>query len=146
MSGLAVPKLRAGAAWVFYWTMEYARCIAGYRMDSATSTNGASSGPDQVKPGRLMRYAIGTMARPPLGDFPPCPYWDGPLSQVIRHSTRLAPQPFGEAGLSSGSVSRRTRRRTEAGGPGGATGRDSILQRRHANLHLRVWGLEPTRR
>ena len=23
---------------------------------------------------------------------------------------------------------------------------DSILQRRHANVHLRVWGLEPTRR
>ena len=28
----------------------------------------------------------------------------------------------------------------------GAMGLDAILQRRHANIHLRVWDLEPTRR
>jgi hypothetical protein len=68
------------------------------------------------------------------GIFHPAHIGTGPLSQVIRHSTRRAPRPLGEAGLSSGSVSRRTRRRTEAGGPGGATGRDLILQRKHANV------------
>jgi hypothetical protein len=69
-----------------------------------------------------------------LGIFHPAHIGTGPLSQVIRHSTRRAPRPLGEAGLSSGSVSWRTRRRTEAGGPGGATGRDLILQRKHANV------------
>ncbi len=68
------------------------------------------------------------------GIFYPAHIGTGPLSQVTRHSTRRAPRPLGEAGLSSGSVSRRTRRRTEAGGPGGATGRDSICGRKHANV------------
>ena len=78
------------------------------------------------------------------GIFYPAHIGTGPLSQVIRHSTRRAPQPLGEAGLSSGSVSRRTRRRTEAGGPGGATGRDLILQRKHANVPFK--GLGPSGR
>ncbi len=56
MCGLAMTQLRAGAAWVFYGTTGYALRIAGCRKDSTTSTNGAYGGPDQVKPGRLMRY------------------------------------------------------------------------------------------
>ncbi len=68
------------------------------------------------------------------GIFYPAHIGTGPLSQVIRHLTRRAPRPLGEAGLSSGSVSPRTRRRTEAGGPGGATRRDSICGRKHANV------------
>ena len=48
-------------------------------------------------PGRLTRYAIGTTARPHLGDSPLGPYWDGPPGKVIRHSIRQATLPFGES-------------------------------------------------
>ena len=119
MCGLAVTQLRAGAAWVFYGTTGYARCIAGYRVDSATSTNGASSGPDQVKPGRLMRYAIGTTARPPLGGFstrpilgrapePGHPPLDPPGAATLRGSG--PEQRLGEAEDSEADGSWRTRR------------------------------------
>ena len=47
---------------------------------------------------RLTRYAIGTTARPHLGDSPLGPYWDGPPGKVIRHSIRRAALPFGESG------------------------------------------------
>jgi hypothetical protein len=70
---------------------------AGYRRDSTTSTTEAGGGPDQVEPGRLIRYAIGTTARPPLGGFffrpilgrvpepghPPC---DPPGAAILRES------------------------------------------------------------
>ncbi len=48
-------------------------------------------------PGRLTRYAIGTTARPHLGDSTLGPYWDGPPGKVIRHSIRQATLPFGES-------------------------------------------------
>ena len=59
---------------------------------------GAAGGPDLVGPGRLTRYAIGTTARPLLGDFLPGPYWDGPLSRGLCHSTRRAPRPYRGSG------------------------------------------------
>jgi hypothetical protein len=85
-------------------------------------------------PGRLTRYAIGTTARPHLGILHSAHIGTGPRARS--YGTRSARQryPSGRAGLSSGSVRRRTRRRTEAGGPCGATGRDLILQRKHANV------------
>ena len=69
MCGLAVTQLRAGAAGLFYGTTKNVIRSAGYRRDSTTSTTGAGSAAIVVEPGRLMRYAIGTTARPPLGGF-----------------------------------------------------------------------------
>ncbi len=132
--GLAVTQLRAGAAWVFYWTTKYVLRSAGFWRNSSTSTNGAGSGQDQVKSGRLnaLRHRdYGPAATRGILDRP---NWDGPLSQVIRHSTRRAPQPFRGAGLSSESVSWRTRRRTDACGACGVTGRDSNCRRKHDNV------------
>ncbi len=48
-------------------------------------------------PRRLTRYAIGTTARPHLGDSSLGPYWDGPPGKVIRHLIRQATLPFGES-------------------------------------------------
>jgi hypothetical protein len=48
-------------------------------------------------PGRLTRYAIGTTARPHLGDSSLGLYWDEPPSKFIRHSIRQATLPFGES-------------------------------------------------
>ena len=45
-------------------------------------------------PGRLTRYAIGTTARPHLGDSPLGPYWDGPPGKVCEHGFH----PFSDLG------------------------------------------------
>ncbi len=83
---------------------------------------GAGRGQDLVGPGRRTCYAIGTTASAdPLGIFLPARDWDGSPGRAMRHSTRRATRPFGGAGLSSGSVRWRTRKRTTAGGPSGAT-------------------------
>jgi hypothetical protein len=95
------------------------RSIGSWR-DPTEHLMGASRGPNLVGPERLNCYAIGTTASAdPRGIFPPAHDWDGSPFKVIRHSTRRATLPFGGAGLSSGSVRWRTRKRTTAGGPGG---------------------------
>jgi hypothetical protein len=82
---------------------------------------GASSGPDLVGPGRLTCYAIGTTAlADPRGIFLPAQHWDGSPGKVIRNSNRRATRPLEGAGLSSGLVQWRTRKRTTTGGPSGA--------------------------
>jgi hypothetical protein len=96
------------------------RSIASW-MDSTEHLMGASSRPDLVGPGRLTCYAIGTTASAdPRGIFLPAQHWDGSQGKVICHSIRRATRPFRGAGLSSGSVRWRTRKRTTAGGPSGA--------------------------
>ncbi len=65
---------------------------------------------------RHREYGIGR----PSGGFPPAHHGDVYPSKVIRHSTRRATRPVGGAGLSSGTVRWRTRKRTDAGGPSGA--------------------------
>jgi hypothetical protein len=127
MCGPAGRLQRAGLAWDFYWTTWAAlRSIrVGSRWDYIEGLTGASRGPDLVGPGRLTfkllrhrDYGIGR----PSGIFPPAHHWDGYPSKVVRHLTRRATRPFrvGGAGLSSGLLRWRTRKRTDAGGPSGA--------------------------
>jgi hypothetical protein len=108
------------------------RSIGSWR-DSTEHLMGARRGPDQVGPGRLTCYSIGTTASAadPRGIFyRPILGW--PPEQLIRHSTRRTPRPgpFGGAGQSSEFVRLpcgawvharwRTRKRTISGGPSGA--------------------------
>ena len=114
----------------------------GSSRDSTEHLMGASRGPDLVGPGRLTCYAIGTAASAdPRGIFLPAHHWDGSPGKVIRHSTRRAPRPFRGAGLSSGSVRWRTRKRTTAGGPSGAMDTWCYPAKGCANAAFsRVWG------
>jgi hypothetical protein len=82
-------------------------CSIGSWRDATEHFAEASRGPDLVGPGRLTCYAIGTTASAsdPRGIF-----YRPILIEVIRHSTRRAPRPFGAAGPSSGSVRRRARK------------------------------------
>ncbi len=96
-------------------------------------------------PGRTnLLGTIGTTARPTLGGFSCLPIiGTDPLVMVIRHSIRLAARSFGGAGLNSGSARWRTQERTEAGGPSGAMGCDSITASGRANVLPRDQGLVP---
>jgi hypothetical protein len=103
------------------------------------------SAADRTKWARTTNSLYGLRPGRPSGDFPPGPHWDGPLGKVILHSTRQAARSFGGAGLSSGSVRWRTQKRTEAGGPSGATGRDPNCIVSMQPYYLRNWGLAPVR-
>ncbi len=96
-------------------------------------------GPIHVGPGQNDYLATPSGLQPVQSswEFPTCPYCVRPPGKVIRHLTRQATLSFGgsrPARLSSGSVRRRTRKWTKAGGPCGMTGRDLILQRKHAKV------------
>jgi hypothetical protein len=77
------------------------------------------AGPRRTWTTDLLRHRDYSIGRP-SGDFPPAHHWDGSPGKVIRHSTSRATRPFGGAGLSSGSVRWRIRKRSDAGGPSGA--------------------------
>ncbi len=77
------------------------------------------AGPSRTWTTNLLRHRDYGIGRP-SGNFRPAHHWDRSPGKVIRHSTRRATRPFRGAGLSSGSVRWRTRKRTTAGGPSGA--------------------------
>jgi hypothetical protein len=77
------------------------------------------AGPSRTWTANLLRHRDYGIGRP-SGDFQPAQHWAGSPSKLFRNTTRRAAQPFGGAGLSSGSVRWRTRKRTTAGGPSGA--------------------------
>ncbi len=112
---------RRGTSWDHTGRAPQHRILEGLYRAPHGSQPRTGRGPDLVGSGRLTCYAIGTPASAdPRGIFLPARHWDGSPGKVIRHSTRRAARPFGGAGLSSGSVRWRTRKRTDAGGPSGA--------------------------
>ena len=136
MCGLspAGMQLRAGAAWILWDCI--GRAPQG-RLPGGTwerSTTGAGPRTGLRGPGRLSRYVIWTtglaVPRPPGRAHPPL--------EPPGYVTLRGCGPEQRLGGPEDSEQLEPAGQAERG--------DSILQRRHANVHLRVWGLEQTRR
>ena len=124
MCGLAGTLLRAGSARDFMGPLGPRSATDLEGLYQGTHRSQQRTGTRRTWTTNLLRHRDYGIDRQHSGDSPPAHIGTAPPSKVIRHSTRRAPLPSGvrgTAGPSSGSVGWRTRKRTTAGGPGGAT-------------------------